>query len=176
MWVKYLVAAALFYVFAVLQNSFLAHFNVFGVTPNLVLIFYFLLLFFDSADKFLFGIFGAFVAGFLLDAFSHIFLGISIIIFLILMLIFKKILQLLWERNDEYSVVYFASLFVFYLALYKFLLNSSLFVLNSELSDFSLNWKILIIGAYNLFFALIGFYVFDRLNIFRKENKQLELL
>ncbi len=165
-WVKYFITAILFYIFAVLQNSFLIHFNILGVIPNFVLIFYFLLLFFEKTDKFYLGIFGAFLAGFFLDVFSHHYFGISMLLLLAIMFAVKKILQLLWKRSDKYSAIYFASLFLLFLFLYKIFLN---------VADFGLDWKIFIFGGYNLFFALIGFFIFDKFNIFRKENKQLKL-
>lgn len=175
MWIKYLLIGIFFYIFAVGQNSFLVHFNILGITPNLVLIFYFLLLFFEKTDKFHLGIFGAFIAGFLLDIFSHYYLGISIVLLVLLMFVVKKVLQILWERSDEYSIIYFISLFILYLISYRVVLNVCMLFLNPPFADFTVNWALLIVGAYNLLFALIGFYIFDKFNILDRENRQLKL-
>lgn len=163
MWAKYLVITLLFYLFGVLQNSFLVHFSIFGVVPNFILITYFLLIFFEEPHKYPLGIFGAFTAGFFLDIFSHNFFGISIIFLLVLMLLTKKALQLLWEKNGEFSVFYFLPLFAVYLLVYKFF------------TDFNISWTFIVELAYCLAFAVPGFYFCKRFNLFSNPGKQLRL-
>ncbi|MFC1630219.1 hypothetical protein ACFL06_01640 [Patescibacteria group bacterium] len=68
---------------ALLQTSFLVHFNIEGQVLNLILISLLLLIFFEKpADNFSF--FAAFIGGFFLDVFSAAFLGTSILILLLL--------------------------------------------------------------------------------------------
>ena len=156
MWLKYLVIILFFYFFAILQNSFLVHFNIFGITPNFILIFCFLLIFFSPYGRPAQGrenYFYAIVAGFFLDVFSHSYFGVSIISLLITTFLLKKTLQLLWNKRDKYSVLYFIPLFAAY-----FMINNALL----ELSLF--NWTFIIAIIYNLAFALIGFYVCLKLN------------
>lgn len=160
MWIKYLFITLLFYFFAILQNSFLPHFSIFGIIPNIILIFYFLLIFFEKTDKFYLGTFGAFAAGFFLDILSHSFFGISIVLLLAMMVLIKKALQLLWNRTGEYSLLYFFPLFIVYIMFY-----------NLFLSDFNASWILLVEVAYNLVFALLGFYIFKKFNIFKNSNK-----
>lgn len=160
MWIKYLFITLLFYFFAILQNSFLPHFNIFGITPNFILIFYFLLIFFEKTDKFYLGTFGAVVAGFFLDILSHSFFGISIVLLLAMMVLIKKALQLLWNRAGEYSVFYFLPLFIAYIMFYYIFL-----------ADFNVSWILIVAVTYNLAFALFGFYICKKFNIFKNSNK-----
>jgi len=152
-WLKYLVIILFFYFFAILQNSFLVHFNIFGITPNFILIFCFLLIFFEKTDKYYLGLFASIVAGFFLDVSSHSYFGISIISLLVTTFLLKKTLQLLWNLRDKYSVLYFIPLFAAY------------FIINSALLELSLfNWTFIIAIIYNLVFALMGFYICLKLN------------
>ncbi len=153
MWLRYLAVTLLLYFFAILKNSFLVNFNILGVTPNFVLIFCFLLIFFEKPGKYYLGLFASVVAGFFLDVFSHNYFGISIFLLLILMFLVKKFLQLLWERHNKYSILYFIPLFTTYFIAYNAFVN------------FSLSWTFIIAIIYNLVFALAGFYICLKLNI-----------
>lgn len=153
MWLKYLIITPIFYFFAVLQNSFLVHFNISGIIPNFILIFFFLLIFFEKPDKYYLGLFASIVAGFFLDVFSYSYFGVSIISLLIMVFLIKKTLQLLWDRSDERSIFYFIPLFTAYFIIYNMFLNVSL------------NWTFLIAIIYNLAFALLGFYIYLKFNI-----------
>ena len=175
MWLKYLITTLLFYFFAILQNSFLVHFNIFGITPNFILIFCFLLIFFEKPDKYYLGIFASLIAGLLLDIFSHSYFGVSIVSLLLMMFLVKKALQLLWDRRYNQSVFYFIPLFTAYLIVYRFFLNISLFVLNPSFADFDLSWTFIIALAYNFVFALSGFYICQKFNLFRDSDRQLKL-
>ena len=151
MWLRFSIIVFLFYFFAVLQTSFLAHFNIFGITPNFILIFFFLLIFFSALgwENFFYAI----IAGFFLDVSSHSYFGVSIILLLILAFSIKKALRILWHRSDKYSVLYFIPLFAAYFIAYNALLGLSLF-----------NWIFIIAIMYNLSFALAGFYICLKIN------------
>ncbi len=175
MWLKYLIIILLFYFFAILQNSFLVHFGVFGVMPNFILIFCFLLIFFEKPDKYYLGLFASVAAGFFLDVFSHFYFGISIISLLTAMFLIKKSLQFLWDRSGQYSVFYFMPLFAVYLIIYNAFLNIILFFSNPSFANFNVNWTFIIFLVHNLAFALLGFYICKKFNLFKDLDRQLKL-
>jgi len=178
MWLKYLVITLLFYFFAILQNSFLIHFNVFGITPNFILIFYFLLLYFSPYGGPALGwenSFYAIIAGFFLDVFLHSYFGVSIISLLITMFLVKKALQLLWNRGDEHTLLYFIPLFAVYLVIYDAFLNIILFFSSPSFVNFNANWTFIITLVYNMAFALLGFYICKKFNLFKDLDRQLKL-
>lgn len=169
MWFKHLAIILLFYFFAILQNSFLVHFNIFGIVPNLVLVLCFLLIFFSE------NYFYALIAGFFLDIFSHFYFGISIISLLIAMFLIKKALQHLWNKTGQYAVFYFLPLFAVYLIIYNGLFNIGLFFLSPAFSNFNINLTSVISLAYNMAFALLGFYICKKFNLFKDSDRQLKL-
>lgn len=178
MWLKYLLATLLFYFFAVLQNSFLVHFNIFGIVPNFILIFCFILIYFSAQGEPASGwenYFYAITAGFFLDVFSHLYFGISIVSLLILAFSTKKALQILWDRRGGQSVFVFLPLFIAFLIIYSVFSNISLLIFSPSFASFDINWTFIIFLAYNLLFALLGFYACQKLNIFKDSDRQLKL-
>ena len=167
MWVKILITIILFYLFAVLQNSFFVHFNLFGAVPNLVFIFFFLITFFDKSKKYYRAIFYAVVAGLFLDLFSYSYFGVSVIILLLVGFFLKKVQSSLQEKKDnKFPFIYFLPLFIFSFAGYDLLFN--LFV-----GNFS---KIIIAEiVYNLFAACIAFYIYRIFFAKNNGNRQLKL-
>jgi len=150
MWKKLLVIVLLFYVFALLQNSFFTHFNFFGTLPNLIFILFFTLAFFNnSSQTFLFAI----IAGFFLDIYAYTYICPSIILLLIIGFLLKKVQTLLIENNGKYPFGYFLILFLIFLTSYSWLID---FVF-----DF-LNIKLLLTLTYNSFIALLFFYIYRR--------------
>jgi rod shape-determining protein MreD len=123
-WVGYLATIALFYFFALLQNSFFTHFAFAGVTPNLVFSLFFVLLFFSGKSKFS-PIFLAIFSGIILDIFSVAYFGTSIIILTVIALLFKKIQNSLMEGEDSRPFIFFVPLFAVALVLYDLLINST---------------------------------------------------
>lgn len=95
--IKILFIIILFYFLALLQSTFLVHFNISGMTLNLVLIFVVIWNVFEKPKSFL-GIFSAGMGGFFLDIFSHRPIGFNILILIgiaiFIKLIFKKYVQL----------------------------------------------------------------------------------
>ncbi len=146
---KILLLIAVFYILVLLQSSFLVHFNIFGVVPNLVLILVCLLSFFEKPNEYR-GIFGAVIGGFFLDIFSNSFIGISIIILVVISFFIKKSLHLLKETSKRYPIIYFLPLFIFSLIFYSF--SSSVF-------QFSFSLSFLVEIIYNSVFAFLCFYI-----------------
>jgi hypothetical protein len=91
MWKKYLFITILFYLFALLQNSFFGGINYSFLTPNLVFIYFFSLLFFTNKKNYNLVIFSALMGGFLLDLFSNSYFGPSMIILLLFAILLKNI-------------------------------------------------------------------------------------
>jgi len=68
--IKRIISLILFFYFlTIFQTSFLVHFNIFGIIPNLVLITVIFINFFEKPEKKL-GIVSGFLGGFYLDIFS----------------------------------------------------------------------------------------------------------
>jgi hypothetical protein len=168
MWKKLLVTFFLFYLFALLQNSFLIHFDLFGAIPNLVFILFFLLVFFEKKDKtgqsydnyMVISI--AILAGTFSDIFSYIYLGVSIVILIIIGITLKNIQLSLMNTEENYPFIYFAPLFMGSFLTYNFVLD--LYIFASEptriITFFSLGTVISLI--YNLFIASVLFLVYKK--------------
>lgn len=155
MWFWTLIVISFFYFFAVLQNSFFIHFNLFGAVPNLIFIFFFLLVFFEQRNKSPRIVFFAITAGLLLDIFSTAYFGVSIILLIAIGLLVKKIQSLLKEAQDKYPIVYFTPLFLASLIVY-------------DLLRFPFNFGFIFFARilYSLFIALFGFYIFKKFIFF----------
>jgi rod shape-determining protein MreD len=161
MWVKPLIIIILFYFFAVLQNSFFAHFSLLGTAPKLVFIFFLLLVFFVKNNDYRNIFFFAVLAGFFLDVFSYSYIGISIVLLIFIGFLAKKVHALLQEKEgNKFPFVYFLPIFVVSLAIYEALLRIILdkFSLSLILFDFNL---VFVAGlVYNSVIASVGFYLY----------------
>jgi rod shape-determining protein MreD len=149
MWQKYLTIIFLFYLFALLQNSFFVNFSLLGATLNLVFVFFFLLAFFVPENKNYQVIFLAILAGILLDIYSSGYLGPSIISLIVIGFLLKGAQSLLKNLNDKYPFAYFAPLFVVFFSMY-------------EVITMSFDLRFVAGIVYNLLFASIGFVVFKK--------------
>jgi len=87
-----LIFALFLYILALLQTSFLVHFKVAEIFPNLVLIAVIILNFFEDSRKNS-GIISAFLGGFFLDIFSNRPMGFYILILIALAIFIKFILK-----------------------------------------------------------------------------------
>lgn len=106
----------LFICFLVLfQQSFLPHFAVYGIVPNLVLILVFALNILGHKS----GLVLSFVAGLILDIYSGMPLGVSGLFFLIMAILIKKSLRFFQKLN----IFYLIAMFSFCLIFYNLLLN-----------------------------------------------------
>src|SRR3989344_9054817 len=151
MWLRLLVIFLLFSLLAILQTSFLTHFSIMGTSLNLIFILFYLVVFFESSQKYIQGIFSAIMAGFFLDTLSLLYFGVSFIYLLIIVFILKYILYLLHKKKGEYQLIHFATLFVISFIIYN-LLHLMIFF----------SWIFLIEIIYNLFFAILGFYIYKK--------------
>ena len=162
--IEYIVIFFLFYIFAILQNSFFVHFNFFGAVPNLVFILFYLLAFFSTKKRNYSATwevtFYAIAAGLFLDVFSSAYFGISIILLLIIGILSKKVQSMLQESsNDKFPITYFLPLFLISWMVYDFTKGLALnqFVFPS------------IAGIiYNLGTATIGFYIYRKFFSYEK--------
>lgn len=162
MWQKYLVITILFYLFTIFQNSFFAHFKFLGSVPNLVFILFFLLIFFDKNINYEVVLFAG-IAGILLDISSFAYLGPSIVLLLITGFLFKKTQLLLKNMEDSFPLIYFLPLFLFHFILYNILMMIYLRFWDTSHTLISFDLKFIAGIAYNLFFALLGFWIFKKI-------------
>jgi len=162
MWKKIIIAIILFYFFALLQNSFLAHFNLFGAVPNLVFILFFLLVFFAKRGEIYQVIFFAIIDGIFLDIFSYSYIGPSLALLLIIAFLIKKSQSLLQNREDKYPFVYFLPLFLVCFLIY-----------NIVLINFSV--EIIFSIIYNVLAAAIFFYIYRRFFYREADGRQMRL-
>lgn len=89
---KILALILFFYILTLIQTSFLAHFSIFGITPNIIIIALIILIFFEKKPKNL-SIPAAFIGGLFLDIFSANFFGFWILILLAISFFIKFILS-----------------------------------------------------------------------------------
>lgn len=150
MWKKALIIVILFYLLALLQNSFFTYFSVFGAIPNLVFILFFLLVFFTKKNHPYQILFLVLSAGFFLDIFSHNYFGKYIILLLIIGVLIKKTQSLLKSLNDNFPFVYFLPLFLIY------------YIIFEVFSLFSFSSVFFAGTAYNLIVASVFYFVFKK--------------
>ncbi len=85
---KILISVILLYFLALLQTSFLVHFSISGIVPNLILILIILWNLFEKKGGSL-GMYNALIGGFFLDVFSNRPIGFYILILVILAIFIK---------------------------------------------------------------------------------------
>lgn len=174
MWLRYPIIALLFFILALFQISFLAYFNIMGITPNLVFILFFILIFYEClkhtffATEYFFVFSLIVLAGFLLDVFSYFYFGLSIISLLGVYLLVKLIIYFIRENQDKYFIIYFLAIFL----LCFFIYNALLDILSNT---YSFNKSISIELLYNLALACLGFYIYKKIDDLAKKGKQLSL-
>ncbi len=89
---KTLVSIILYYIFILLQTSFLVHFSIFGLVLNLILISVIIWNILEKSET-LFGLSNAVIGGFFLDLFSSRMFGFHILILLALAIFIKFVLK-----------------------------------------------------------------------------------
>ena len=177
MWLKYLIIILLFYFFAILQNSFFAHFNFMGAVPNLVFILFFTLIFFTQKRGFVEVIFYSFAGGFFLYIFSDVNFSASVILLLIIGLSEKNAQKLLRNKqNDDYPFIYFLPLFFVSILAYDLLSSFIINSLNFSWPVFNLTWGFVSGIIYNLIIASIIFLAYKNFFSPAIDNRQLPLL
>jgi cell shape-determining protein MreD len=169
----------LFYFLVLLQNSFFAHFSIYGIVPNLVLMLVCLISFSfsqkstksykDNYNKYAV-ISLIIVAGLISDLFSPLFFGISAFSFLAIYFFIRKCVDILRNVSAEWQIVYFLPIFIISLIFYDFII--SLFFYFSGLPGFYLfaDARLLLASIlYNSVLAIIVFYIFRPItNDFKK--------
>jgi rod shape-determining protein MreD len=180
MWRKLLFIIFLFYLFALLQNSFFKYFNLFGAIPNLVLVFFFLLIFFSQQKRNLAftgeNIFYAIIAGILLDIFSYTYIGPSIILLIVLGFLLKKSQSMLKNRDDNYPIVYFYPLLILFLLAYNLLMGLYLYFSGLNISIINFNFGTILTIIYNLIVASVFFYSYKLIANGKKiQNKKFRI-
>jgi len=174
MWKKYLIIIILFYLFALLQNSFFVHFALFGASPNLVFALFFLLLFFERGGIYKV-IFLSAIAGIFLDLFSDYYLGVSVLLLSLLAFLFKKLLALL--RNDEEGAqfVYYLPLFIIFLFAYNALFKLFIYFFDASKGLMFLSEETIPYLIYSSLVAALLFYVYKKFFAKKTDNRQLRL-
>jgi len=166
---KFLVIILFFYFLTLFQNSFVSHFAIFGIFPNLVLVLFCLFVFFEDSHKHS-NIFLVFTAGFFLDIFSNSFFGVSVFSFIVIYFFIKETIHLLRDIPREYSIIYFILIFIFSIILYDFFFGLfSRFLSRSLISPFD-GYALIIEIIYNLPFAVAGFYLFNPPKFLLRKN------
>jgi len=153
---KVLIFILIFYLLTLIQTSFFFHFNLFGVTPNLVFILVILFNFLEKKEK-SDGLIIATVGGFCLDLFSFLSLGISIFLLFFIAFLIKKFLKPLIEENIIHFAFVLLGSFVFY-SIFSILINS---LLDFSLPHFFVWNKLIVVELfYNLLVGLIFYLIF----------------
>lgn len=162
MWLKILITTFLLYFFAVLRDSFFAHFNIFGIAPNFVFILFFVFIFFSGRGKPRFNwedIYVAVIAGLFLDIFSYSYFGVSTILLLAIAVLVKKILHSLREKTDRYPASYFIPLFLIFNIAYDVSSGAFLYFFDPAHIAFNFNLVFFLQISCNLLFAMFAFYI-----------------
>ncbi len=144
----------------VFQYSLVPFLGIYGLIPNVVLIFVCLWNFFEKKEE-KSGIFIAIVSGIFLDVFFSPFLGISAAYFIFVSLFFKKSHQILRGSQESQPIFYFLPLFVFVLFFYFIFLKITFLFFDSFLWNFNLI-SLLTNIVYNTFIAIIFFFLFKK--------------
>jgi rod shape-determining protein MreD len=171
---KSLILVLIFCFFALLQNSFFTHFNLFGATPNLVFILFFLLVFFEKKDSSFLIVFTAVLAGFLLDIYSSAYLGPSIVLLIIIGLLSKGIQSLLKNKGDNHPFAYFLPLFIVFLLAYDLLIDLCLYFLGQNKIIISFGVETIFAIIYNIIIASAFFYIYKKLLRNLADGKNLQ--
>jgi len=162
MWFKYLFTVAFFWFLALAQSSFLAHYNIKGSVPNLIFIFFIILIFlsyFKSSDFNWQDFFYSITAGIFLDVYYFSYFGMSVVFLLIIGFSTKKLMNLLREKRERYSTVYFFMVFLISFTAYKIFASLGYYFLNS-FRGAGASWLFLVELSYNATFALFGFWAY----------------
>ena len=164
MWNKLLFLVILFYFIALLQNSFLAHFALFGAVPNLVLIFFSLAVFFGDKDSYYFTLLLATATGVLLDIFFYSCFGPSVFALLALGFLLKKIKLSLKNGKDHYPLLYYLPIFFVFFIGYAAFIGLYLRFFDPNSMHINFTFKDIFVLIYNLFVAYIFFSIYKKIN------------
>lgn len=164
----------LLYVLSLLQTSFFAHFGIKGVVPNLVLISVFLINYSisrktssdEESSSFCPENLGAFFGGFMLDIFSDHRFAISGLLFFSAAFLLQKAAGLFNRANP----LFFLASFTAFILFYDFSLSLISFVLGAKNSLFPFSLPFILTEiSFNLAFALLGYFVFAKSILKRRQ-------
>jgi len=103
MFKKILILIIVFYFLVLIQTSFLVHFNILGIVPNLVLISVVFWNLFEKSKNY-FGLYAALIGGLFLDIFSNRFIGFYILILftlaIFLKIVFKRYVRIPFTEKN----------------------------------------------------------------------------
>ena len=165
MWKKILAIIFLFFMFAILQNSFFAYFAIMGTVPNLVFIFFFILVFFQKKGNNFQVAFIAILAGIILDIYSYNKLGISIALLLLVGFSLKSLQSSLSIKEDNYPFAYYLPLFLTFFCIFEALLMVYSYFFESAHSLFSFDLRFAINLLCNLLLVSVGFLVYKKISL-----------
>ena len=171
----FLVISLIFYVLSLLQNSFFWHFSLMGTVPDLVFIFFSLLVFFCKKNNYYEILIYSVIAGLLSDVFSASPVGVSVVIYTIIGFLMQKAHTMLTENKGLYPLSRFLPLWFFsylsYLFVAKFIISG--LILKQE----TVNWgtDIIWLVIYNLVIAIAGYYACAKWLPLKSKNRQLPL-
>jgi len=176
---KFLIYTLIFFIASLIQVSFLPHFGIAGVFPNLIFILFFIFLLENSQannQKQYYQIFFLIaIAGLFSDIFSPYSFGISIFV-LCAVYYFKEIITHFFSgESDKDSMLYFMAIFLACFFVNNIIFN---FVL-SLYGDHKINYSLSLFFVnliYNSVLAAIGFYIYKKVNGFTHRSRQLKLL
>lgn len=166
MWIKYPVLFLLVFFFWLLQLSFFPHFSIAGVSPNLILTLFILLIFFSTQRKSAFSIYDFYIIilfGFFLN-FSSNYLLIQVLLLSIIACLIKYSIFLLREQRGKNQIIYFSILFLVVFTIYHFVAPLFNFTKSNFDSVVIINFNFLMLVLYNLSFALLLFYIYKLLD------------
>jgi len=170
MLLKYLLITLLFFIFALLQISFLPYIDMTLAMPNMVFILFSILIFFGRKEE---GFFTAAVAGFFSDLFLPSYFGISIISLLAIYFFQRFTNHFFTKDQNEYLIFHFIAIFSVSFIVYHVLLYAFSIIFHVE---FHSAWGVIISLIYNLMFATVGFYIYKKFIKKNDQENQLKLL
>lgn len=89
---KLLISIIILYFLTLVQTSFLVHFIIWGMVPNLILLLVIVWNIFEKTENKI-GLYNGIIGGFFLDIFSNCFIGFNILILLVIVLFIKFIFR-----------------------------------------------------------------------------------
>ena len=185
MWVKYFIITLLFFLFSILQHSFLPYLNIMGAMLNLVFILFFIVVISETPvpydnnsslpEKLIHPIssFAVLVAGFFLDVGIDVPFGVSTVLLICIYVLVSLMTHMVRERSSKYMGIYFLLLFAASYLIYY----GGLYIVGLMFSyAFSFGTHTWVGLAYNGVVALIGYYLFHTFFTEKGPERQLRLL
>ena len=190
MLVKIITVMVLFFLLSIAQVAFVGHINLMGTVPNLIFIFFFLLIFFQnpspdyhtrSDQSFLEDLLRPealiiiILGGFFLDVVSLNAMGQAAVVLAVIYFLIKVLFYFLHERQDKHPLIYFVPLFLLFFFGYQGTLYLAGYLAHNPVTVFSLSPEYFIGICYNLLVAVIGFLAYKVVEKYQNTHRQLTL-